>query len=109
MNLSPFQNGILSKLLEHKSTLLYPILELCQLVNKSAFTNKLVKLGLLECQVAAKHFDASDSDNVDSEHSKLIKDYNSYKINLFSGLCESPNAINSNLSKNAVSDADVSR
>jgi hypothetical protein len=94
------QNGILSKLLEHKSTLLYPILELCQLVNKSAFTNKLVKLGLLECQVAAKHFDASD--NVDSE-SKFVKDYNSYKINLFSGLCESPNAINSNMSKNAVS------
>lgn len=96
-----FQNGILSKLLEHKATLLYPILELCQLVNKSAFTNKLVQLGLLERNVAAKHFDASDSDNVDSEQ-KLVKDYNSYKINLFSGLCESPNAINSNLSKNAV-------
>lgn len=59
-------------------------------------------MGLLERHVAAKHFDASDSDNVDSEQ-KLIKDYNSYKINLFSGLCESPNAINSNLSKNAVS------
>lgn len=56
----------------------------------------------MERNVAAKHFDASDSDNVDSEQ-KLIKDYNSYKINLFSGLCESPNAINSNLSKNAVS------
>lgn len=55
----------------------------------------------MERNVAAKHFDASDSDNVDSEQ-KLIKDYNSYKINLFSGLCESPNAINSNLSKNAV-------
>jgi hypothetical protein len=74
------------------------------LVNKSAFTNKIIKLGLLERHEAAKHMDASDSDNVDSEQ-KLIKDYNitSYKINLFSGLCESPNAINSNLSKNAVS------
>lgn len=100
-----FQNGILSKLLEHKATLLYPILELCQLVNKSAFTDKLVQLGLLDRNCAAKHFDssdASDSDNVDREK-KLIKDYHSYKINLFSGLCDSPNAINSNLSKNAVS------
>ncbi|CRL04270.1 CLUMA_CG017368, isoform A [Clunio marinus] len=94
-------NGILSKLLEHKATMVYSILELCQLVNKSAFTNKLVQLGLLERHVAAKHFDGSDNDNLDSEQ-KLIKDYNSYKINLFSGLCESPNAINSNLSKNAL-------
>jgi hypothetical protein len=102
-----FQNGILSKLLEHKAILMYPILELCQLVNISAFTDKLVQLGLMERNVAAKHFDASDSDNVDREP-KLIKDYNSYKINLFSGLCESPNAINSNLSKNAVSSSAVS-
>lgn len=80
-------------------------MELCQLVNKSAFTNKIVQIGLLDRQVA-KNFDASDdSDNVDSEEKEkpLNTDYNSYKINLFSGLCESPNAINSNLSKNAVS------
>lgn len=98
------QNGILSKLLEHKATLIYPIMELCQLVNKSAFTNKLVQIGLLDRQVA-QNFDASDdSDNVDSEKEKpLNTDYSSYKINLSSGLCESPNAINSNLSKNAVS------
>lgn len=32
----------------------------------------------------------------------MTKDYHSYKINLFSHLCESPNAINSNLSKNAL-------
>lgn len=49
--------------------------------------------------MASLNFDQSD--NVDSEK-KLNTDYNSYKINLFSGLCESPNAINSNLSKNAV-------
>lgn len=80
-------------------------MELCQLVNKSAFTNKIVQIGLLDRQVAQKISDASDdSDNVDSEKVKpLNTDYNSYKINLFSGLCESPNAINSNLSKNAVS------
>lgn len=79
-------------------------MELCQLVNRSAFTNKIVQIGLLDRQVAKK-FDASDdSDNVDSEkENQMITDYNSYKINLFSGLCESPNAINSNLSKNAVS------
>lgn len=73
------------------------------MVNKSAFTNKIIQIGLLDRQVA-KNFDASDdSDNVDSEKEKhMITDYNSYKINLFSGLCESPNAINSNLSKNAV-------
>lgn len=94
------QNGILSKLLEHKVTLLYPIVKLTQLVNRKAFTTAVQKLELLQSDVAAKNFDPSD--NVDSEQ-KMINDYNSYKINIFSGLCEPPNAINSNLAKNAVS------
>lgn len=51
--------------------------------------------------MAAKNMEQSDNVDVDSEQT-LNKDYNMYKINLFSGLCESPNANNSNLSKNAV-------
>jgi hypothetical protein len=77
------------------------MLKLTQLVNRSAFTEVIKKLDLLQSDVVAKNFDDS-SDNVDSEQ-KMKKDYSSYKINIFSGLCEPPNAINSNLAKNAVS------
>lgn len=76
------------------------MLKLTQLVNKRAFTEVIKKLDLLQSEVVAKNFDDS-SDNVDSEQ-KMKKDYSSYKINIFSGLCEPPNAINSNLAKNAV-------
>lgn len=75
------------------------MLKLTQLVNRNAFTEVVQKLELLQSDVVAKNFDASD--NVDSEQ-KMINDYSSYKINIFSGLCEPPNAINSNLAKNAV-------
>lgn len=76
------------------------MLKLTQLVNRNAFTSVVQKLELLQSDVAAKNFDLSDT--VDSEQ-KLNNDYNSYKINIFSSLCEPPNAINSNLAKNAVS------
>ncbi|KAG5684819.1 hypothetical protein PVAND_014032 [Polypedilum vanderplanki] len=92
-------NGILSKLLEHKQTLLYPMLKLTQLVNRNAFTAVVEKIELLQSDVAAKNFDPSDT--VDSEQ-KTNNDYNSYKINIFSSLCEPPNANNSNLAKNAL-------
>ena len=91
----------MSKLLEHKDTLLYPMLKLTQLVNKRAFTEVIKKLDLLQRDVVAKNFDDDSSDNVDSEQ-KIKKDYSSYKINIFSGLCEPLNAINSNMAKNAV-------
>ncbi|CAO1382807.1 unnamed protein product [Diamesa tonsa] len=94
-------NGILSKLLEHKATLFYPISKLCQLVNKRKFTKKIIELELMDKKMAAKNMEQSDNVDVDSEQT-LNKDYNIYKINLFSGLCESPNANNSNLSKNAL-------
>jgi hypothetical protein len=76
------------------------MLKLTQLINRSAFTEVVKKLELLQSDVAAKTFDPSD--NVDSER-KMINDYSSYKINIFSGLCEPTSAINSNLAKNAVS------
>jgi hypothetical protein len=76
------------------------MLKLTQRVNRSAFTEVIKKLDLLQSDVVAKNFDDS-SDNVDSEQ-KIKKDYSNYKINIFSNLCEPPNAINSNLAKNAV-------
>lgn len=76
------------------------MLKLTQLVNKSAFTEVINKLELLKSDVDAKKID-DPSDNVDSKQ-KMKKDYISYKINIFSGLCEPPNAINSNLAKNSV-------
>jgi hypothetical protein len=76
------------------------MLKLTQLVNRNAFTEVVQKLELLQSDVIAKNFDPSD--NVDSEQ-KMINDYNSYKINIFSGLCEPPNAVKSNLAKNSVS------
>ena len=75
---------------------MYPILKLTQLVNRNAFTEVVQKLELLQSDVIAKNFDPSD--NVDSEQ-KMINDYNSYKIKIFSGLCEPPNAVKSNLAK----------
>lgn len=76
------------------------MLKLTRLVNKRAFTEVIKKLDLLQSEVVAKNFDDS-SDNVVSEQ-KIKKDYSSYKINIFSGLCEPLNAINSNMAKNAV-------
>jgi hypothetical protein len=76
------------------------MLKLTQLVNRCAFTEVINKLELLQSDVDASKID-DPSDNVDSEQ-KMKKDYSSYKINIFSGLCEPPNAINSNLAKNAV-------
>lgn len=55
----------------------------------------------MDTKLTAKNMEQSDNVDVDSEQT-LNKEYNIYKINLFSGLCESPNANNSNLSKNAV-------
>ena len=78
------------------------MLKLTQLVNRNAFTEVVQKLELLQSDVIAKNFDPSD--NVDSEQ-KMINDYNSYKINIFSGLCEPPNAVKSNLAKNSVSNS----
>lgn len=80
------------------------MLKLTQLVNRRAFTEVIKKLDLLRSEdIIAQNFNDDDSsDNVDSEQ-KMKKDYSSYKINIFSGLCEPPNAINSNLAKNAVS------
>lgn len=76
------------------------MLKLTRLVNKRAFTEVIKKLDLLQSEVVAKNFDDS-SDNVVSEQ-KIKKHYSSYKINIFSGLCEPLNAINSNMAKNAV-------
>lgn len=76
-------------------------------MRKSKFNKKLKDLGLLDKQTATQaHLDTSDV--VDEEYKttsnefKTHKDYTNYKINLCTNLCESPTAINSNLSKNAL-------
>lgn len=76
-------------------------------MRKSKFNKKLRDLGLLDKQTATQaHLDTSDSVEEEfknsSEEFKMHKDYTNSKINLCTNLCESPTAINSNLSKNAL-------
>ncbi|EDW82821.2 uncharacterized protein Dwil_GK10199 [Drosophila willistoni] len=106
-------NGVIVKLLDHKSALREAISQICTLVRKQEFTQSLIELGLLEASNRLQHdLKVADHENnlglgvsdaetmcIDRKH---YYDYKNIKLNLIRHLCEPPIAANSNLSKNAL-------
>nr|XP_029717691.1 uncharacterized protein LOC115260678 [Aedes albopictus] len=90
-------NGIITKLLEHKSALHDAMLYVSNLVQKEQFTRALLELGLL----AHQSIDSGGYGDPRPCPSRY-QDYSSTKLNLVQSLCEPPSAINSSLSKNAL-------
>ncbi|XP_039959396.1 uncharacterized protein LOC126760014 isoform X1 [Bactrocera neohumeralis] len=103
-------NGVIVKLLDHKSALRDSISNVCKRVQKHEFTESLIELGLLEASNILEHelklpeldnnMDAA-SDDFAMERRRSY-DYKNVKLNLTKHLCEPPIAANSNLSKNAL-------
>ncbi|EDV99855.1 uncharacterized protein LOC6565226 [Drosophila grimshawi] len=104
-------NGVIVKLLDHKSALRHSIEQICKLVRKQEFLNSIIELGLLEsstevqndCKMAdhENNLDLSQT-NTGTSPVKHYYDYKNIKLNLIRHLCEPPIAANSNLSKNAL-------
>lgn len=112
-NLVPFfQNGVISKLVEHKRALHSSILRICDLVQRRDFLYTMTNLGMLEVLPSDSTVSADDpahltrpqlSPSYTSDMSPTPPiDYKSIKLNLIKHLCESPNILYSNLSKNAL-------
>ncbi|XP_034671670.1 uncharacterized protein LOC117903570 isoform X2 [Drosophila subobscura] len=108
-------NGVIAKLLDHKSALRDAISQICLLVHKQEFTQSLIELGLLDSGTSGEPSDLKMADHennlnvglTDADHQLLLNhqhyyDYKSIKLNLIRHLCEPPTAANSNLSKNAL-------
>ncbi|XP_049288529.1 uncharacterized protein LOC125766531 [Anopheles funestus] len=97
-------NGIVSKLLEHKSALNDAMFYISTLVQKEQFTCALVELGLLDkrsVDPALLHECAARRSAVRSSGQRQLE-YATVKMNLVQTLCESPTAAHSSLSKNAL-------
>ncbi|XP_055546545.1 uncharacterized protein LOC129730922 [Wyeomyia smithii] len=90
-------NGIISKLLEHKSALNDAMLYVSNLVQKEQFTRAMIELGLLESFC----IDSSGLGDPRPCPSRYL-DYSNTKLNLVQSLCEPPSATHSSLSKNAL-------
>ncbi|XP_001354378.1 uncharacterized protein [Drosophila pseudoobscura] len=110
-------NGVIAKLLDHKSALRDAISQICMLVHKEEFTQSLIELGLLDSSGSSsgeasqdlKMADHENNLNVSLSNAEQLRlnqqhyyDYKSIKLNLIRHLCEPPIAANSNLSKNAL-------
>lgn len=103
-------NGVIVKLLDHKSALRDSISNVCKRVQKHEFTESLIELGLLEASNILEHeLKLQELDNnmdVVSDDFAMERqrsyDYKNVKLNLTKHLCEPPIAANSNLSKNAL-------
>lgn len=112
----PFQNGVISKLVEHKRALQSTILRICDLVHRSDFFYTMTNLGILEVSPSSSSYDESPFSPPPPIFSPRSPsgggrsgfddnppiDYKSIKLNLVKHLCESPNILCSNLSKNAL-------
>ncbi|XP_055601427.1 uncharacterized protein LOC129750379 [Uranotaenia lowii] len=90
-------NGIITKLLEHKSALSDAMLYVSNLVQKEQFTRAMLELGLLE----GRSVDSSGYGDPRPCPNRYL-DYSSTKLNLVQSLCEPPAALHSSLSKNAL-------
>ncbi|XP_058444020.1 uncharacterized protein LOC131425830 [Malaya genurostris] len=90
-------NGIITKLLEHKSALNEAMFYISNLVQKEQFTRAMLELGLLENRCV----DNSGFGDPRPCPSRYF-DYTNTKLNLVQNLCEPPSALHSSLSKNAL-------
>ncbi|XP_055617390.1 uncharacterized protein LOC129762851 [Toxorhynchites rutilus septentrionalis] len=90
-------NGIITKLLEHKSALNDAMLYISNLVQKEQFTRAMRELGLLE----DSNVDSSEFGDPRPCPNRYL-DYSSTKLNLVQSMCEPPAALSSSLSKNAL-------
>uniref|UniRef100_A0A1L8DML4 BTB domain-containing protein n=1 Tax=Nyssomyia neivai TaxID=330878 RepID=A0A1L8DML4_9DIPT len=88
-------NGIISKLLEHKTALKTPLVRICELVGREEFRQAMVELHLIGDDVGVR---ASDGD---FEKNHQI-DYSGIKLNLTRHICNPPAIVNSTLSKSAL-------
>ncbi|XP_050099037.1 uncharacterized protein LOC126579612 isoform X2 [Anopheles aquasalis] len=97
-------NGIMSKLLEHKSALNDAMLYVSTLVQKEAFTYALVELGLLDRRSVDPGLLQECAQRRSAVRSSAQRrfEYASVKVNLVQNLCEPPTAAHSSLSKNAL-------
>lgn len=95
--LTTFQNGVVSKLVEHKEALRSSMVRICDLVQRNEFVTAMRHLGM--CDVITDG--DSDSPLRDNQDAPPIN-YKSIKLNLVKHLCESPNILHSHLSKNAL-------
>ncbi|GAB0094528.1 uncharacterized protein DMENIID0001_098400 [Sergentomyia squamirostris] len=88
-------NGVISKLLEHKTALKTPITRICQLVGREEFRRAMLALQLIGEDVLVKSTGGQE---------KLPHhvDYSNIKLNLTRHICNPPPIVNSSLSKNAL-------
>lgn len=91
-------NGVVSKLLDHRSALTDAMTHICELVQKNQFTQTVIDLGLLEPS------NILQSTMIDEEPNNFVNtcDYNTHKLNLIKHLTEPLMAAQSTLSKNAL-------
>lgn len=113
-----FQNGVISKLVEHKGALRSSIWRICDLVERRDFIYTMTKLGMIDddptCSTSNSTTTTTKSDGSNStafsstptvdpyDGSRPSVDYRTIKLNLVKHLCESPNILYSHLSKNAL-------
>ncbi|XP_047118625.1 uncharacterized protein LOC124799129 [Schistocerca piceifrons] len=90
-------SGILQQLLTHRETLQEVMVQLCDLVQREAFTRSLFALELLD----PAHYSA-DHHSHPSGHFHSTPKQHGYKLNLVESLCIPPLSRNSRLSKAAV-------
>lgn len=91
-----FQSGILQKLLSHRSTLQDVMTQVCELVQRDAFTQSMYVLGLLD---SANQGHTTDCQRTSKVPVNTTPKQHSYKLNLVESLCISPSATNSALSQ----------
>ncbi|KAK4876099.1 hypothetical protein RN001_012521 [Aquatica leii] len=91
-------SGVLQKLVSHQSTLQDVMVQVCELVQRDAFTQSLYSLGLLDASKVTTH--PEDCQKISSNPSSSTpKQTHAYTLNLVESLCLPPAPINSNLSK----------
>lgn len=92
-------SGVLQKLVSHQHTLQDVMIQLCELVQRDAFTQSLYSLGLLDASKVTSHVE--DCQKMTSNPSSSTPKQNpmGYTLNLVESLCVPPSPMNSNLSK----------
>nr|CAD7264660.1 unnamed protein product [Timema shepardi] len=88
--------GVLEKMTAHCSLLQSVLVQLCDLVQRDAFTHSLLSLKLLD----PAHYGAVTSHNNQTVPSSIPK--HAYKLNLVESLCMPPKSCDSVLSKSAM-------
>ncbi|KAJ8937023.1 hypothetical protein NQ314_012105 [Rhamnusium bicolor] len=90
-------SDILHKLIVHSDSLQDVMLQVCELVQRDAFTQTLQCLGLLNPTASSSH--TNDAPNMTRSSSYSTPKHQGYKLNLVESLCVPPETTSSLLSK----------